>query len=81
MDYSGLTYTLINDVNREGRSALPNAPVVHASRAGTTNGSLYAVRGWFASGLHRAAWAIEPVPLALRGTSHGDLRHCEGARS
>ena len=57
MDYSGLTYTLINDVNREGRSA------------------------WLASGLHRAAWAIEPLPLALTGTSHGDLRHCEGARS
>lgn len=81
MDYSGLTYTFINDVNREGRSALPAAPVVRAARAGTANRRLYAVRGWLASGLHKAAWAIEPLPLALTGTSHGDLRHCEGARS
>lgn len=81
MDYSGLTYTFINDANREGRSALPDAPVVHSARAGTTNRRLYAVRSWLAIGLHKAAWAIQPMPLALTGTSHGDLRHCEGARS
>ena len=74
MDYSRLTYTLINDLNREGRSALPDAPVVHAVRAGTTNKGLYALRGWLASGLHRMAWAIEPALPPLAGSAHRGTR-------
>ena len=70
MDFSRLTYTLINDVNFESRSALPDAPVVRAVRAGTTNKRLHALRGWIANGLHRAAWAIEPALPPLAGNNH-----------
>ena len=74
MDFSRLTYTLINDVNFESRSALPDAPVVHAVRAGTPNQRLYALRGWLASGLHRMAWAIEPALPPLAGNAHRGTR-------
>lgn len=81
MDYSRITYTLFNDLNREGRSALPDAPVVLAARAETTHKRLYALRGRLASGLHRTAWAIEPAPPALTVNSYRSTRHCEGACS
>ncbi|MCU1518763.1 MAG: hypothetical protein JWQ75_3484 [Pseudarthrobacter sp.] len=60
MDYSRLSYTFLNDVNLESRSALPHAPVVPVLSAGRTRKTLYVLRGRLASGLHRAAWAIEP---------------------
>jgi len=59
MDYSLLAYTLINDMNQESRSALPDAPVVPARRTGRALTRLSALNGWLASGLHQAAWAIE----------------------
>jgi|GEM_PF-1303120 hypothetical protein len=68
MDYSLLAYTLINDINQESPSALPDAPVVPARRTGRARTRLAALNGWLASGLHQAAWAIEPQPPTLTGT-------------
>ena len=81
MDFSRLTYLLINDVNFESRSALPDAPVVPApaGRTRRTRQRLAALNGRLASALHRAAWAIEPPP-SLTGNRRGP-RPCEGACS
>ena len=68
VDYTLLAYTLINDMNQESRSALPDAPVVPARRTGRALTRLSALNGWLASGLHQAAWAIEPQPPTLTGT-------------
>ncbi len=50
--------TVINILNRDGHSAMPGAPVVKASPARRLR--LARLRGWIATGLHRAAWVIEP---------------------
>lgn len=79
LDYSLLAYTLINDINQESRSALPDAPVVPARRTGRARTRLAALNGWLASGLHQAAWAIEPQPPTLTGNRHRGPRPDEGA--
>ena len=66
MDYSlMMACVLINATNQEARSALPDAPVVAERRAGHARRRLARLRGWLASLLHQAAWAIEPDPLTL----------------
>jgi hypothetical protein len=63
MDYSlMMACLLVNTMNHEGRSALPDAPVVAAPRPGPTRRSLARLQGWLASALHPGARAIEPSP-------------------
>lgn len=57
MDYSHIAAFALAKSLTEGRSAMPDAPVV-APSAGSRR--LLALRGRIASMLHRAAWAIEP---------------------
>jgi hypothetical protein len=58
---------VINTINHEARSALPDAPVVAPRRAGRTRRGLGRLKGRLASILHRAAWAIEPEPRTASG--------------
>jgi hypothetical protein len=61
MDYSlMMASTLINTMKHEGRSALPDAPVVVERRAEHSRRRPARLRGWLASVLHQVAWAIEP---------------------
>ncbi|WP_345049507.1 hypothetical protein [Arthrobacter methylotrophus] len=61
MDFSlMMACAVINIVNNDSRSALPDAPVVPERRVGC--GRLPRLRGWLATALHRAAWLIEPMP-------------------
>jgi hypothetical protein len=61
MDYSlMMACILINTIGQESRSALPDAPVVSVRRAGHTRRRLARLRGWLATVLHQAAWALEP---------------------
>jgi hypothetical protein len=55
---------VINSMKHEGRSALPDAPVVTARRARSTPGRRVRLQGWLAGVLHHAALAIEPHPPA-----------------
>lgn len=66
MDYSLMMACLvINTLNHEARSALPNAPIVTERPARHAHRRMARLQGWLASVLHRAAWAIEPDPLAV----------------
>jgi hypothetical protein len=56
-----LAYT-INTINHEGRSALPDAPVVAPRSTGRNRRRLGRLQGGLANILHQAAWAIEPEP-------------------
>lgn len=62
MEYSlmMLSYVVINTMNHDSRSALPDAPIVAARRAGHTRRRLARLQGWLANVLHQAAWAVEP---------------------
>lgn len=51
---------VINSINHEALSALPNAPVIAPRPAGRTPRRLIGLKALLASFLHRAAWAIEP---------------------
>jgi hypothetical protein len=63
MDYSlMMACILINTMGQESRSALPDAPVVSARRAGHKRRRLARLQGWLATVLHQAAWALEPDP-------------------
>lgn len=67
MDYSlMMAFAVINIVNSDALSALPNAPVVPARRA--ERARLHRLRGWLATALHQAAWAIEPKPQPVMET-------------
>jgi hypothetical protein len=57
-----LALTVINSLEHEARSALPDAPVVTARRACSTPGRRVRLRAWLGSVLHQAARAIEPDP-------------------
>jgi hypothetical protein len=57
-----MALVVINSMEHEARSALPNAPVVEERRAGSTPGRWVRLQGWLAGVLHHAAWAIEPDP-------------------
>lgn len=71
MDFSLVMASLvINTMNHEGRSALPDAPVVAPPRTGRTRRRLTHLRGWLASVLHQAAWAIEPEPPTATDPRH-----------
>jgi hypothetical protein len=50
----------ISTMKHEGRSALPDAPVVVERRGGDARRRLAHLQGWLASVLHQVAWAIEP---------------------
>jgi hypothetical protein len=54
--------TVINSMEHEARSALPDAPLATARRAGSTPRRRVRLQGWLAGVLHRAARAIEPDP-------------------
>jgi hypothetical protein len=56
---------VINSIEHEGRSALPDAPVVTARRAGSAPGRRVRLQGWLAGVLHHAALAIEPDPQVV----------------
>ena len=63
MDNSLLMALLvINSMKHEGRSALPDAPIEQAGRAGPTPGRRVRLQAWLAGVLHHAALAIEPDP-------------------
>jgi hypothetical protein len=63
MDFSlVMASMLINTMSHEGRSALPDAPVVAPPRTGRTRRRLTHLQGRLASFLHQAAWAVEPEP-------------------
>jgi hypothetical protein len=49
-------------INREAQSALPDAPVVASLNPARARRRMNRLRGHLANSLHRAAWAIEPVP-------------------
>jgi hypothetical protein len=57
-----MAFLVINSMEHEARSALPNAPIVEARRAGSTPGRRVRLQGWLAGVLHHAARAIEPDP-------------------
>ncbi len=62
MDFSlMMAYALVNTMSQEARSALPDAPIVAARAVGSTTRRLARLRGWLATALQRAAWAIEPA--------------------
>lgn len=66
MDYSLMMACLVvNTLNQEGRSALPNAPVVPERQGGHARRRLAPLQGLLASILHQVAWAIEPDPLTV----------------
>ena len=96
MDFSRLTYLLINDVNFESRSALPDAPVVPAP-AGRTGGTRGAGRARGTRGAGRTRRRLAALngrlasalhraawaiepPPSLTGNRRGP-RPCEGACS
>jgi hypothetical protein len=61
MDYSlMLACLLVNTMNNESRSALPDAPVIPARSTGQKRRRLARLQGRLSSALHQAAWAIEP---------------------
>jgi hypothetical protein len=68
MDYSTMTMAcaVINTMEHEGRSALPDAPIVAAPRPGRRARRLAALQGWLASVLYRAAETVEPDPPTAR---------------
>jgi hypothetical protein len=53
---------VITSLEHEARSALPDAPLVTARRAGSTPPRRVRLQGWLAGVLHHAARAIEPDP-------------------
>jgi hypothetical protein len=55
-----MAFLVINSMKHEGRSALPDAPIATARRAGSTPGRRVRVQAWLAGALHHAALAIEP---------------------
>jgi hypothetical protein len=57
-----MAFLVINSMEHEARSALPDAPVATARRAGSTPGGRVRLQGWLAGVLHHAARAIEPDP-------------------
>ncbi len=57
-----MAFLVINSMKHEGRSALPNAPVVAARRAGSAPRRRVRLQAWLAGVLHHAALAIEPDP-------------------
>jgi hypothetical protein len=57
-----MAFLVINSMEHEARSALPNAPIVEARRAGSTPGRRVRLQSWLAGVLHHAARAIEPDP-------------------
>ena len=59
MDFSlVMACAVINIVHNDSRSALPGAPTVAVRPA--RRARLARPRGWLATVLHQAAWAIEP---------------------
>ena len=55
---------VINSMQHEGRSALPDAPIVMAQRTRSRPGRRVRLQAWLAGVLHHAALAIEPHPPA-----------------
>jgi hypothetical protein len=71
MDFSlMMACAVINTMTHEGRSALPNAPVVAPRSSGRARRRLARLQGRLASALHQAAWAIEPNPNTATETRH-----------
>jgi hypothetical protein len=63
MDNSLLMALLaINSMKHEGRSALPDAPIVTARLTGSAPGRRVRLQAWLAGVLHHAALALEPDP-------------------
>ena len=63
MDNSLLMALLVvNSMKHEGRSALPDAPIVTARLTGSAPGRRVRLQVWLAGVLHHAALAIEPDP-------------------
>jgi hypothetical protein len=79
MDYSLMAYALINKMDHEGLSALPNAPVVAERRPGRTRRRQALMHARLARVLHQAAWAIEPDPPTQTETRQWSPRPDEGA--
>lgn len=70
MDYSLVlaAYAVINTMENESHSALPDAPIVASRRTGYAHRRLVPLQGWLASVLHQVAWAIEPAPRTVLET-------------
>jgi hypothetical protein len=71
---SSLTMALlvINSMDHEARSALPDAPVVTGWRPGCTPGRRVRLQGWLSEVFYPAARAIEPDPhLAAKPLRRG----------
>jgi hypothetical protein len=52
----------INAINHEGRSALPDAPIVPDQPSGNGRRRIGRLQNWLAKAVHQAASAIEPDP-------------------
>jgi hypothetical protein len=59
-----MALTVINSLEHEARSALPDAPSVMARRAGSAPRRRVRLQGWLAGVLHHAARTVEPDPPA-----------------
>lgn len=73
---------VVNSINHEALSALPNAPVIPPRPAGRARRGLVRLQGLLARLLHQAAWAIEPHPANHRGRqalNQGDSGHPQRA--
>jgi hypothetical protein len=57
-----MAFLVINSMESEARSALPDAPIAPTRRAGSTHRRRLRLRGWLANILHHAARAVEPDP-------------------
>jgi hypothetical protein len=55
-----MAFLVINSMEHEARSALPDAPIATARRTGSTPRRRVRLQGWLADVLHHAARAIEP---------------------
>jgi hypothetical protein len=67
-----MALTVINSMENEGRSALPDAPIVTARRTGSKPRRRVRVQAWLAEVLHHAAWAIDPdAPVAAKPLRRG----------
>jgi hypothetical protein len=67
-----MAFLAINSMETEARSALPDAPVVTARRAGSTRGSRLRPQGWLAGFLHYVARALEPgLPVGAEPRRRG----------
>ncbi|MFE4545105.1 hypothetical protein [Arthrobacter sp. NPDC056727] len=81
MDFSlAMAAFAVNAINYEALSALPDAPVVAPppSRrprrsAESARRRLATLRGWLASSLHRAAWALEPDAHAVTSREYSGV--------